>query len=1022
MKDTNNLERQVITDDLTGLYNRRYLNVKLREETERALHAKKAHFGLIMLDLDHFKDINDTFGHQEGDQALLWISNILKLSVRECDIIIRFAGDEFFIILPGAGLNESRAVSERIYSNISKKPFKGSLNQVDLPVGISGGIAIFPDDASTIDDLIKSVDGGLYLAKEKGRGKICLASEAKLLKKGDINKTLIMDPPFSGRKEELKELKKIWQEVKDSGRLAGVLLKAENGAGKSRLISEHLNQTDKAYHLKSYCRSHNVEIPYQVFIDILNRWIETDPAIFRDVFYKLSVREQTEILRLVPNIEEIEKQTQTDSVIYEDSIHNSRLYYAIANLFKIVSKDFHLILIIEDMQWIDSSSLDLLSHVLMQNTNSPIMVIMSVQNFISQDKKNSLLTKFFRQMEREIHFVEKYILPFSGKEVQSVLKKIFMIEDSKILEELGQFLFKESEGNPFYLKELIIKVLNEKILYYTVTGWKIKKNISINTPEKIKDIIKEKVEGIDPELKSFLMQLSVLGMEFTFEYIKKLTEMNEGHIIDLIESALNSAFIEEKKDSEEEAYTFSSLQCQKVLYNELSNTRKRRIHHQILEMYEKDLSESKSENIEQIFYHAQEAGDDEKTFYYGYISGKKAFENFALEQSYDFLKEALKCYGELKPSVQKQYEDKFCNAIFIQCEVLSLLGKYDLALEESDKMPSSPEKDDLCGFLNFKKGNYSLSRTLYLRAFNNSQNQILKSKIKARLAIIFLNQGMYKYAIESARDSFLISSKAHNSYATGLSLKTLGSVEFSQANYVESIRYYTKSLKEYYISDDKDGIASCLNNIALIHYQRKKYIVSVRCFQKAMDITSEYGLLSLNLQILNNLGSLYVDMNLPDKAEECFTRCLELAKDSGEASIIIACHANLGLVLKEKDLEKSEAHNLEGLDLCKKVGETSKEYYFYNILGELSFIKGNHILAEEWFKKGYQLAKDFEDHDKEIYSGIKILELFEKTGQKKSFLEFYNALEIKLKDVNATERITHLSNEMKAIKERFIQV
>ena len=167
MTSTRPLELQVITDDLTGLFNRRYLNEKLNEITN-VCRKTKDHFALVMLDMDHFKEVNDNYGHDEGDKALIWISEILRNSIRSEDIIIRFAGDEFFLILPGAGIKEAHLVSERIYRNIRSNPFRGSRGQVSVDVGISGGIAIFPDDAGSVEEIFKAADNGLYLAKEEG--------------------------------------------------------------------------------------------------------------------------------------------------------------------------------------------------------------------------------------------------------------------------------------------------------------------------------------------------------------------------------------------------------------------------------------------------------------------------------------------------------------------------------------------------------------------------------------------------------------------------------------------------------------------------------------------------------------------------------------------------------------------------------------------------------------------------------------------------------------------------------------
>gem|GEM_PF-1180806 len=168
------LEELAITDPLTGLFNRRYLMFKLKEEFLRSIRYNKT-FSLIILDLDKFKDINDTFGHEEGDELLRFISNKLKGAVRATDIVARFGGDEFVVLLPEANKIEAVALADRIRSG----SFKENLPYKYRIVSGSFGVATFRPDKSLSSelDLLKLADSALYRSKRLGRDRVSHSDE-----------------------------------------------------------------------------------------------------------------------------------------------------------------------------------------------------------------------------------------------------------------------------------------------------------------------------------------------------------------------------------------------------------------------------------------------------------------------------------------------------------------------------------------------------------------------------------------------------------------------------------------------------------------------------------------------------------------------------------------------------------------------------------------------------------------------------------------------------------------------------
>jgi diguanylate cyclase (GGDEF)-like protein len=179
MERNGQLEKLSVTDPLTGLFNRRFLETRLEEERSRSQRQDKP-FSLIFADLDNFKIYNDVCGHLAGDKALRKVASAMRRTARDMDVVVRYGGEEFCLILPATSKKEAFFSAERLRQTIEAEIFPGETN---LPLGrltISLGIASFPDDGNTIHDLLAAADLALYRAKEQGR-----------------NRTVLYDPTFA---------------------------------------------------------------------------------------------------------------------------------------------------------------------------------------------------------------------------------------------------------------------------------------------------------------------------------------------------------------------------------------------------------------------------------------------------------------------------------------------------------------------------------------------------------------------------------------------------------------------------------------------------------------------------------------------------------------------------------------------------------------------------------------------------------------------------------------------------------
>jgi diguanylate cyclase (GGDEF)-like protein len=164
-----------VTDDLTRLYNSRYLNQVLRRETKRASRSGRP-LSLLFIDLDGFKQVNDRHGHQAGSKALVEAGSLVRACARETDVVARFGGDEFSVILPDTGREGAVAVAERIRDRIRTFTFLAADRQ-DMRLTASIGVATLPDAAGSAEELLRAADMAMYKVKAAGKDGIYVAEE-----------------------------------------------------------------------------------------------------------------------------------------------------------------------------------------------------------------------------------------------------------------------------------------------------------------------------------------------------------------------------------------------------------------------------------------------------------------------------------------------------------------------------------------------------------------------------------------------------------------------------------------------------------------------------------------------------------------------------------------------------------------------------------------------------------------------------------------------------------------------------
>ena len=172
--ETMKLRSEAITDGLTGLYVYRYFELRIKRDLENAMLEKEP-ISLIIYDIDHFKEINDTYGHEFGNFVLKNAAKIIKGSTRRNDTVARYGGDEFCVLMPGASTENAERCAERAVQSIRRLTFNTADNKKTVNITLSAGIAssekYTPESSS---DFVKAADQALYRSKKEGRDRISI--------------------------------------------------------------------------------------------------------------------------------------------------------------------------------------------------------------------------------------------------------------------------------------------------------------------------------------------------------------------------------------------------------------------------------------------------------------------------------------------------------------------------------------------------------------------------------------------------------------------------------------------------------------------------------------------------------------------------------------------------------------------------------------------------------------------------------------------------------------------------------
>ena len=891
-------ESSIYIDDLTGIHNRHYLEITKKEiET---FQEKNIPFSVVIVDIDHFKEVNDTHGHLKGDEVIREFAQFIKSSLRGMDTVVRYGGDEFVCVMANCEQPEARQICNRILERCKRQKFGG------LEIMISAGVASYPGDGEEFEELLKLADESLYDAKRTGRGQI-----------GGMRKKRIELPTKSyvGRKNETKVLEQYITASNGAVRVA--IIEGTVGIGKTRLVKEVLNNIRTREILWGDCLAFSASVPYYPIIEIIKYKISRQG---KKIIEKIPLAYRIELGKLIPEImDEIKEPVDQGGLVLD----KYRLYESVMKT--IATGGSEKIIVIDNMQWADKETIEILKYLLRSSHDNP-MIFMFI---FRQEEKTEVLEDFTLSISRYTT-VKKLGLESLKQDDVKMMVKLIIDEDPE--KELAEYVAQGSGGNPFYIEE-IIKGLNEvgylnldgdKWQFDTTALFRDRAGIQI-IPRSIEDIIERKYRSLSNEGKEILEIASAIGW-FDINMISVITGYNEGHIIGVLEKLKRLGLIKEGVDRVE----FRDELSRNTIYqSKVIGAKARILHKKVAELLEEQYKGKERSVIEELALHYYRAMDKERGVRYSMQAGELAREKYAHSSAVIFYSWA---HELLKDEINIENIKIRIDCLLKRADILSTTGDIDAALKDLEDGLEEAE---------------------------TIKDKKIETFIRYKKAIVFNNISQYQKAIEEATRCMKIYVELGDKEGIAGVSQTIGSAYWGLGDYEKSLKINKDSLKISRDISDQDIEAKVLGNIGNIYANSGDFSKALKYFEAGLKMAKKLGNKHSQTSPLNNIGNIYGSLGDYNKALKYWEDSLKIAREVGSKHSESLTLCNIGVALSHLgDYNRALEYSENSLRIARNIENKYGEALALNLMASIYIKWGDYNRALNYLDDALQIFRN----------------------------------------------------------------
>jgi len=708
----------------------------------------------------------------------------------------------------------------------------------------------------------------------------------------------IREPSFTGRDEELKFLSEKLEQVKENGSTT-VFIKGEAGIGKTSLLKEFkrtiISSSEDNIDFLVGNGHHDASEPYLPFKEVFKKY-KKEKSINPLTFFEHPSNEIRD-----DDVEFIETQR---SLMFSKTIET----------IKEIAKERTLVICIDDLHWVDRSSL-ILFHYLADNLgNSGVLLIGTYrpEDVDSDDYLKEILNRMSRQHLYEEIELEKITWEDMKKTIQDLLG------DIEIPEDFTHLIYNISEGNPLFGKELVKQMIEDDKIIPNKNEFPLSAE-KIDIPDVINSIIENRLKKLDKECLRILEIGSVIGDDIEFDLLRSITDYEPFDLLEHIEILIDLNLLETKED--EDLFRFSHGLIQMTTYENIAKPLRKQLHGQVAEHLEDIFSEEIENYYFDIGYHYQSSGEHSKAFEYLFKAGEKAEDLFAYEDALDMFEKCLELGRKATP---KKNIWKVLEKIG---DVNSILGNYDDSLKNYNKILA----EDV--------------------------NQEIHQRIYRKKAYILSKKTNFSEAEKSIKKGLKI--QTENNEETSRLLYRRGLIEMRKGRYDLAEKYFSKSLKLAKKYGKKKDIANAYHVLGTNFSHKGKYDKALEFIEKGLEIRKEIDSTHGKAFSYSNIGGIYLDRGEIDKALDNYRKSKNIFKKIGDKGNLAMLYTNLGNChMRKGELDKAYKNHKKSYDIFEDIGNKRGVNIALNNLGNYYLLKGEFEKAEKYYMDSLKMSED----------------------------------------------------------------
>ena len=603
-------------DDLTGaLVRRAFVNVTSAVLAER--RRTGAPVSLLVIDVDQFKAVNDTFGHLAGDDALRMVAGVVREQLKPGQYVGRYAGDEFVVLLPGLDAVSALAIAEAVRRTTAAVavPLREEPER-SLSVTLSIGVATAPEHGESFEALFTTADRALFDAKRDGRDKVVSAGTAN-----NATPQLVFNR-FVGRSHELRSLVLALDQSAHGGPQTRLVI-GEAGVGKSSLVRQLLPE----------CRLRGAVVVTGRAMESESRppfgpWAEALASVHS--LGLAPARAFPLLSRLVPVLRGSAARTTGETIL--DPSQGHQLMQELVAFLRGASEARPLLITLEDMHWADMASWDALEYLLTQLSTERICIALTIRSeeaaYGAVRERRQRLTRDDRVRELRL---ERLTAPEVGEWLQGALHRTDLGDD------LLDFVLRHTEGNAFLVTQLMRTMVEEQVFKYTGAAWEWSIPATLALPAGMTDLVGRRLSRLPPDALKILVTAAALGRTFSLPMLIEASGASADNVLDAIDAALATSVLEPARDQDDDTYQFAHALLVDAVFKSVSPARRRLTHERIADI----LAVRTPDAVDRIASHYARSSNAAQAYLWCRRAASSAMALYALDEAAEFLQHAL---------------------------------------------------------------------------------------------------------------------------------------------------------------------------------------------------------------------------------------------------------------------------------------------------------------------------------------------------------------------------------------------